>query len=349
VTNGTAAGTYEIAGIIGAFAGGIFGPGFAPDFTSFNGEVVFSGLNSAGNIGLWVANGTPPFTHELTGISGASAGGLFHGYFPAFTVLNGKVLFIGTDTAGNMGLWVTDGTGAGTHEVTINNAFAQGVFFSLNADLVVFNNKVLFAGWDAGYQTSLWVTDGTTAGTYELTGIKGVWAGGGGLFEGAPVVRPPDLTVFNGKVLFNSLDTAQLSGLWVTDGTAAGTHELTGISGAYTGGPTGAAPGGLDPTSLTVFKSEVLFNGVNANGEHGLWVTDGTAAGTHELTGIKGASWGGQGGSPLLGAVLNEKVLFSGKNSAGLKGLWVTDGTVAGTHELTGIKGASTSGEGLEP
>ena len=28
------------------------------------------------------------------------------------------VMFAGTDTAGNIGLWVTDGTAAGTHELT---------------------------------------------------------------------------------------------------------------------------------------------------------------------------------------------------------------------------------------
>jgi ELWxxDGT repeat protein len=45
----------------------------------------------------------------------------------------------------------------------------------LNADLVVFNNKVLFAGLDASNQTELWVTDGTAAGTHELTGISGAF------------------------------------------------------------------------------------------------------------------------------------------------------------------------------
>jgi ELWxxDGT repeat protein len=62
VTDGTAAGTYEITGIVGAFAGGIFGgsTGFVPDFTSFNGAVVFSGSDSAGKPGLFLANGSPP-------------------------------------------------------------------------------------------------------------------------------------------------------------------------------------------------------------------------------------------------------------------------------------------------
>src|SRR5712672_2090063 len=39
--------------------------------------------------------------------------------------------------------------------------------------------------------------------------------------------------------------------------------------------------------------SIVVFNGMNSANQHGLWVTDGTAAGTHELTGISGASSGG--------------------------------------------------------
>src|SRR5215472_2711985 len=45
----------------------------------------------------------------------------------------------------------------------------------------------------------------------------------------------------------------------------------------------------FDPTDFTVFKGKVFFDAVDAAGKYGLWVTDGTAAGTHELTGIKGA------------------------------------------------------------
>jgi ELWxxDGT repeat protein len=105
LTNGTAGGTYELTSISGAYAGGLFGGGigFAPDFTTFNGEVVFSGLDTSGEIALWVTNGTASGTHELTGISDANVNGLFTGYFPAFTVLNDQVLFSGVDTAGNYG------------------------------------------------------------------------------------------------------------------------------------------------------------------------------------------------------------------------------------------------------
>jgi ELWxxDGT repeat protein len=79
-------------------------------------------------------------------------------------------------------------------------------------------------------------------------------------------------------VLFNGFDAAGKQGLWVTDGTTAGTHEIA---------VNGAAPGGLNPSDLTAFNHhEVLFNGVDAAGKHSLWETDGTTAGTHEITGI---------------------------------------------------------------
>jgi ELWxxDGT repeat protein len=85
-------------------------------------------------------------------------------------------------------------------------------------------------------------------------------------------------------VLFNGFDAAGKQGLWVTDGTTAGTHEIA---------VNGAAPGGLNPSGLTVFNHhEVLFNGFDA-AKQGLWVTDGTKAGTHEITGISGANSNG--------------------------------------------------------
>ena len=126
-----------------------------------------------------------------------------------------------------------------------------------------------FSGVDTASFRGLWVTNGTTAGTFELTGIIGAFTGG---------VTPSELTVFNGEVLFQGEDTAGHLGLWVTNGTAAGTFELTGISGAYIGG--------ISPGDLTDFNGEVLFEGDDTASHLGLWVTNGTAAGTFELTNI---------------------------------------------------------------
>jgi ELWxxDGT repeat protein len=385
VTNGTAAGTHELTGISGANPGGI-NPLYS---TPFNGKVVFSGKDTSGNIGLWVTDGTVAGTHELTGISGANSTSFLNVLnSPDFTALGDRILFEGKNASGSEGLWITDGTAAGTHEITgISGAFAGtygGITGFHPADMTVFNGEVLFSASDASFgggADQLWVTDGTAAGTHELIGISGAFSN----------FFPYDMLVFNGHVLLAGQDTSFHDGLWITDGTTAGTHEITNsinvayhgenysgftplngkvlFDGADAGGKyglcvtdgtaagtfelniSGAYPLGLFHNTqpfFTVFNGKVLFSGFNANGDQGLWVTDGTAAGTHEITGISGVYTGGAAGGPFGPGleptnftVFNGEVVFNGRNANGQFGLWVTDGTAGGTHEVTGINGAA--------
>ncbi|WP_128942946.1 hypothetical protein [Bradyrhizobium zhanjiangense] len=74
----------------------------------------------------------------------------------------------------------------------------------------------------------------------------------------------------NQLLLFEGIDANNTAGLWVTDGSATGPHEITGVSGTHAAG--------LSPRYLTVFNGNVLFDGFNANGALGLWVTDGISA-----------------------------------------------------------------------
>jgi hypothetical protein len=295
VTDGTAADTYELTGIGGAYSGGL-----EPSFmTSFDGEVLFDGLDPAGNAGLWVTNGTAAGTYQLTGISGAFtgvagvfSGGLGPGYMTVFdgTVVGGEVLFEGGDTAGNEGLWVTNGTATGTYELTgISGANTYGIFGDGLAPVwASLNGEVLFPGWDATPgldDIGLWATDGTAGGTYEITGISGASTFG---------IDPKEMIVFHGEVLFNGTDTSGHPGLWVTNGTAAGTFELGGSDNAGISGASTTI--GLNPGAFQIFNDEVLFQGTDSDGFQGLWVTDGFALGTYELTGISGAF--GSGLSP---------------------------------------------------
>src|SRR5262249_32834746 len=151
---------------------------------------------------------------------------------------------------------------------------------------------------------------------------------------------PSEMTAFGNllatEVLFNGYDATFGHGLWVTDGTAAGTHELTGISGAYAGG--------LDPFDLTVFNrwvhgrpgGDMLFSGHVANDPRGLWVG---AASVHGALAIADTCGIEPAEMPSFGNLLAAEVLFSGYDATVIPGLWVTDGTAAGTHELTGISG----------
>lgn len=293
--------------------------------------LLFEGIDANNTAGLWVTDGTALGTHELTGINGANPGGLSPRYI---TVFDGKILFSGFNANGAVGLWVTDGTAAGTHELNgIGGANPGGLFSNFtDPDFTAFKGQILFNGVNVSGAKGLWVTDGTAAGTHEVTGISGANIVGVNLANPAGV-NPRSMIVFGDEVLFFGSNESGNQSLWVTDGTAVGTHVVVDISGSH----------------LAVFNDQVLFESKDANGNLNLWVTDGTATGTHELTGISGANSGGlfsNVGNPDPDfTVFNGKVLFNGLNASGALGLWVTDGTVAGTHEITGISGTN----GLSP
>src|SRR5262249_54679675 len=139
---------------------------------------------------------------------------------------------------------------------------------------------------------------------------------------------------------------------WVTDGTAANTHEVTGINGAWNGSATHPpVNAGVHPFGLTafgdVFPGEVVFGGIDAGGKVGLWATTGTGAGTFEIA-LSGAGPNGVQPTDLTAFRVSPSspgmVLFNGVNDFGVHGLWAFDGTAGGTHELVGIPGAGVGG-----
>lgn len=202
---------------------------------------------------------------------------------------------------------------------------------------MAYGGKVLFNGKDASGNNSLWTTDGTAAGTQEITGIQGAATTGRGLYAS-------ELTPYDGKVLFTGNDAAGKNGLWVTDGTVAGTSEIA-VTGADPAG--GLSPdSSTGPNSFTKYDGKILFAGNDASGRTGLWTSDGTSAGTSEIA-VTGADATGVN----LGnfTPCNGKLLFSGTDASGNTGIWVTDGTSAGTYELSGIQDAATTSGGLYP
>jgi hypothetical protein len=77
-------------------------------------------------------------------------GGFFGSIDPDFTPLGTKAVFAGEDTSFHYGLWVTDGTLAGTSELAVPGARAGGLFaITFHPDLTVFGGKALFEGYDA--------------------------------------------------------------------------------------------------------------------------------------------------------------------------------------------------------
>jgi ELWxxDGT repeat protein len=337
-TDGTVSGTFELTDtasppplITGeADYGFVPNPGVSLDLTVFNNQVLFDGRIGPGKIGpftLWTSDGTASGTIALTPIVGAKSSGFFSTTVtPGFTVFGAEVLFRGIDTGGASAFWMTNGTALGTTEIAgINGAASTGVN---PTDITVFGDAALFNGADTAGHLGLWTTDGTAGGTQELTSIGGAAATG---------LNPTDMTVFNGEVLFNGADANGLSGLWMTNGSAAGTHELLARAGGS------SDPTGLGPTDMTVFGSEVLFSGIDANGLTGLWVSDGTAGGAHEIFSGATAAKDPHGLSPTNLTVFNGEVFFNGFDQFGRHQLWETNGTAAGTQMLT-VAGESAGG-----
>jgi ELWxxDGT repeat protein len=362
VTDGTAAGTSELL-----VTGASYGEN-PSNLTVFGSEVLFTGNDDSDPFAanLWVTDGTADGTSEIP-VTGAASYGLSPEYF---TVLGSEVLFDGTSANREQNLWVTDGTAAGTSEISVAGAFSFGLLpqnpgsgAEGGSSFAVLGSEALFSGHEASGGEDLWVTNGTADGTSEIT------------FND---ITPFDITVFGSEALFQAQ-----GGLWITDGTAAGTSEfgpgydassiavlgsealfsaaltsgqyegsfaLFATNGTYAGTgeifgipSSGAAPLGLHPTNLTVFGSEVLFNGVDSSGYQDLWVTDGTTAGTSEIS-VAGASTTGL--NPTDFTVFGSEVLFNGFDSNNQDGLWVTNGTAAGTSEIS-VAGASPYG--LDP
>jgi ELWxxDGT repeat protein len=129
---------------------------------------------------------------------------------------------------------------------------------------------LLFSGVDSAGHANLWITDGTSAGTYEIV-AAGAFANG---------LQPLDFVQLASRILFVGLDAAGKQGLWITDGTAVGTYEINVVDAGITG---------LQPSSLTGLGNRVLFAGTDAAGYRSLWSTDGTAVGTQEIS-VAGAA-----------------------------------------------------------
>src|SRR5271154_3602509 len=86
------------------------------------------------------------------------------------------------------------------------------------------------------------------------------------------------LTSFDGAVYFAASNGTDGYQLWKTDGTPAGTAEVTDIAG----NPNSPFPG-LFPTGLEVVGNSLYFQG--AGSASGWYRSDGTTAGTAPLAG----------------------------------------------------------------
>ena len=352
-----------------------FDPSLAsPPFVTPNpaGIVLINGVNAEGQVSIWRTNGTALGTEELTipGVSGATADDL--------TQLAGSWLFATANSSGGGQVWITSdnfntyqqvmslpvpGTGVAvallgqaTLLQTSNGTYLYNPTNHSNSllaaatqpsGLVSLGSVALWADNAPGTagtstETELWYTNGTVAGTGQIL-LPGLGDGAaGGPFD------PSSITRFGSQALFTGIDASNQRTIWVTNGTAKGTSELLVNQG-------GTLLPVLDSAGITAFGTKALFVGANASGGVSLWITNGTSAGTINLLTETVPPKFGEHVSmhPIaaIGAQYYFTVVFGAAGSGPLlaQQLWVTNGTVAGTVELTNIEslGPVSGGVGI--
>jgi trimeric autotransporter adhesin len=186
--------------------------------------------------------------------------------------------------------------------------------------------NLYFEADDGTHGTQLWTSDGTAAGTLQIG-------------SGAAVVSVDGLATAGGRIVFatntapgiekfSAISAASPGGpvaplaatdpsspleLFVSDGTAAGVHQLSG----------GSSPLSSSPSNLVAAGSELYFGAASSSSGVTLWRSAGTAASTMPVA-VSPAP-----GTPAPVAAFGG-VVFLQYVGASLQ-LWRSDGTVAGT------------------
>jgi ELWxxDGT repeat protein len=224
--------------------------------------------------------------------------------------LDGKVFFAGSDASGTS-LWATDGTALGTRSL------ADFCAVECNADfrfLDTINGVVLgFTPSTSTSQPRLWRSDGTPQGTYPLPAPDAAPL--------KPALNPDSLpgayAIAGGFLYFNATGPDGSSGIWRTDGTAAGTQPV-------------AALGGLLATAshqMVALAGKLYLVVQTIRGAWSLWATDGTGTGTVEVHDF---------GTSLvkLPVAAGNRLLLVATQPDGSGEVWASDGTAAGTRSV---------------
>ncbi len=212
-----------------------------------------------------------------------------------------------------MGLWVTDGTAAGTHRL-LDIAVGSG------ADV----GGTFYFSVGPPWGVSLWKSDGTAAGTAFVSPIGADPFSDGG---------PARLTGAGGRLYFLFDDGIHGYEPWTSDGTEAGTKLVKDV----TPGPAGTFSAGTTTYASLVDSGGLLFFACPAYATPGcgLWRSDGTEAGTFQVAGLS-----------FISSLVNVNGTLFFVASDGTHGteLWKSDGTAAGTVLVRDIvPGASGS------
>jgi ELWxxDGT repeat protein len=266
---------------------------------------------------------------------------------PPFAVAGGKAFFAGESREDGEGLWVTDGTVAGTRRLR----FPGGLNPSASS-AAVWNGRAVFGLYSWGELVKLWTSDGTQAGTVAALAVPPeiddsiTLAGFGndlylaareeGLYHydgpsssslsllssEVTFYEAPRFTQAGSQVFFIGENGYQTS-VWRTDGTPEGTVPVPLPDGVY-------SPAFLAATAL---GSSAVF--VADNWVRTVFRSDGTETGSVLLATFPTPYDSNEDDpTPTWLVALGNQVFFPGYDDEHGWELWASDGTPEGTHRV---------------
>jgi ELWxxDGT repeat protein len=273
-TDGTEAGTFMVKDIAPGNTSGI---DENPAFFGHNGIFYFSANDQIHGNELWRSDGTEEGTFMLKDILPGGLSGIYFSNFwdNHYNVVNRKcfapigqyLYFIARDLQGS-GLWRTDGSTIGTTKIL--SISSSGIYDTMPLIIGSNNGKIYFitntnnSSWG---NNSLWVTDGSSAGTillgqYFMTGTQ-------------QFKKSTNLDNFFFYTVFNDNGT----NLMKTDGTLAGTSQVTNFNFPF-----------FDRFNFLEKCGDYIYFLVDSSGNplgKELWRTDGSSENTILIEGFE--------------------------------------------------------------
>ena len=140
-----------------------------------------------------------------------------------------------------------------------------------------------------------------------------------------PYYEDGKLSCFDGRLIFAANDGVHGEELWISDGTEAGTSMLKDIN---------SGPDGSRINYLFTFKDKLYF-GISIGYDRALWRTDGTAIGTEIFMELN--IFSGNPGGVFEYVIHEDKLFMTAEGDSDGHELWVSDGTVGGTYQVTDL------------
>lgn len=311
VTDGTAEGTELVADI----APGIESSGVRP-LAVVGSYLLLSAFTQDLGGELWRTAGRGSGAELVKDLSPGPAHGM--GFLVPLAVppyTDGEqFLFFAQDVISGSEPWLSDGTPEGTRQlVDLNPGPKDSSFFGNYFGCAVLDQHWIFQATDPSHGREFHTSDGTAQGTELLVDLD----------RQTSSLRQVLFLLFGesapaeDRVFFNAQDSVHGSELWVTDGTAPGSHLVIDLMPGTEAGVEGfhALPEKL------WFDGEMYF--VGSDGVHGreLWATDGSEAGTRLVHDLEP---GPADSHPRAFALFQDRLAFGAES-----GVWWTDGKAA--------------------